>query len=83
MRITQKKKILSELKRRRGEWVSTRVLACKANSFSVYSRLSELRKDGYKISHRESRSPQRKGFYRLSLSHCRWNNYRRAKRILS
>ena len=59
--------ILAELRRFAGEWVPMPQLAALSGAYAVHSRISDLRKRGYEIDHKNEVSAGRvtKSFYRL------------------
>jgi catalase (peroxidase I) len=65
--LSQCEKILRFLKKKNGEWVSMVDLWRISGSMAVHSRISDLRKEGAIIEHKNERRPDGviHSFYRL------------------
>ena len=64
--ISQCDSILSELHKANGEWVAMPHLASVSGSYNVHSRVSDLRKAGHNVEHRNERKGRmHHSFYRL------------------
>lgn len=64
---SQTDKVLMLLYEARGEWVSMPSLASFSGAYAVHSRVSDLRKRGHNIEHRNEHSGRVvKSFYRLA-----------------
>lgn len=61
-------KIRAALEQRAGHWVAMTDLWRESKAFAVHSRISDLRKRGLKIDHRNEVQPDRSihSFYRLT-----------------
>jgi hypothetical protein len=64
--LSQCDRILVELESKRGHWVAMPDLARIAGGYAVHSRIADLRKRGYRISHMNQKNGRRVwSFYRL------------------
>lgn len=65
--VSQCDAILECLSNRKGEWLSMPCLVGYSGSYNVHSRISDLRKRGHRIEHRnEHHGRQVRSFYRLT-----------------
>lgn len=49
---SQEERVLARLRQSAGQWVSMPALAAASGAYAVHSRISDLRRRGYQVEHR-------------------------------